>query len=364
MALLPGAYLVLRGTTEIWGIRLVSHPMDIAELSMLYVMLAGITDPIRKMSTTYAKVKRAHAAGERIFTLLDTKPVVTQAENPVPAVRHERSIEFKDIRFTYPLGETDGYRPAALDGACLEVKAGEVIVVVGENGSGKSTLVNLLPRFYDPDAGEILIDGVNSREMRLKDLRGQIGVVTQETLLFDDTIYENIRYGKPSATRGDVERAARQAHVMNFLEQLPDGFETCVGEKGSKLSGGQRQRVSLARAILRDPSILILDEATSAIDAQSERLIHEALRTFVKGRTTFLITHTVSSSILDFVTRIVVMDQGRVVAAGPHAEMLEKNPIYQRLFHARSHRRSDESKTAAGVPEAFPAGDAKTKRAA
>src|SRR5262249_32645558 len=159
----------------------------------------------------------------------------------------------------------------------LKVGKGEVVAVVGENGSGKSTLVNLVPRFYDPDRGAVFIDGIDIRECALSDLRSKIGVVTQETLLFDDTIYENIRYGNLHATEADVERAAEQAHVTQFLSQLPDGFGTRVGEKGTSLSGGQRQRIALARAILRNPAILILDEATNAIDAQSERLIHQTL---------------------------------------------------------------------------------------
>lgn len=348
MALLPGAYLVLRGSTDIAGITLIAHPMDVAELSVLYVMLVGVMDPVRKLSTTYAKLKRAHAASDRIFGLLDTAPNVKQAESPKQAVRHERSIEFQRIGFTYPLQEEGAARPAALDDVSLEVAAGEVIVVVGENGSGKSTLVNMLPRYYDPDQGQVLIDGIDIRELRFADLRGQIGVVTQETLLFDETIADNIRYGKPSATNAEVLAAAQAAHVDSFVKQLPEGYDTRVGEKGSKLSGGQRQRISLARAMIRNPAILILDEATSAIDAQSEKLIFEALRGFSKGRTTFIITHTVSSSILDFVSRIVVMDQGRIIAVGPHEAVLQTCPVYQRLFHARQQRKLTAEK---GVPE-------------
>ncbi|MGH7202357.1 MAG: ABC transporter ATP-binding protein, partial [Planctomycetaceae bacterium] len=278
IALLPGAYLVLRGTTNIWGIKLASSPMDIAELSLLYVFLAGILDPIRKLSTTYTKLKRGAAAADRLFALMDTTPLVTQAEHPRRLGRHRESITFRDVYFTYQTGEDALHRPPVLDKVNLSVRAGEVIVVVGENGSGKSTLVNLLPRFYDPDRGSVLIDGVDIREARLRDLRGQIGVVTQETLLFDETVYENIRYGNPDATSEEIERAAREAHVTPFLDQLPNGFDTPVGERGGRLSGGQRQRIALARAILRDPAILILDEATSAIDAQSDRLIHSALR--------------------------------------------------------------------------------------
>jgi len=355
IALLPGAYLVLRGTNSIWGFRLVSgSSMDVEELMLLYVLLAGVIDPARKLSTTYVKIKRAAAAADRIFHLIDRKSLVQQTSEPKQLPRHTKSIEFRNIHFTYA-GDTRNLgpggskfsRPAVLDDVNLKVNAGEMIVVVGENGSGKSTLVNLLPRLFDPDNGSVLIDGVDISDVRLMKLREQIGVVTQETLLFDDTIQNNIGYGRCGATRAEIEEAAQRANAIRFIEELPEGFDTGVGEKGQRLSGGQRQRVALARAILRDPPILILDEATSAIDAQSERLIHQALREFVKGRTTFLITHSVSQSILDFVTRIVVMDQGRIVAVGPHETLLEACPLYARLYKAQVRQRAtaDDAET-------------------
>lgn len=362
LALLPGAYLVLRGTTEIWNIQLAAERMDIADLSVLYAFLVGTLDPIRKLSSVYSKLKRSAAATERIFSLIDRETLVTPPEQPKMLPRHSRQITFERVYFSYAglRGELQERR-AALDNVSLRIKAGEVVAVVGENGSGKSTLVNLLPRFYDPDRGKVLIDETDIRDVRLRELRSQIGVVTQETLLFDDTIYENIRYGRRNATREEIEAAARQAHVTPFLEQLPDGFETVVGEKGQRLSGGQRQRIALARAILRDPAILILDEATSAIDAQSEYLIHQVLRGFVKGRTTFIITHSVSQSILDFVTRIVVMEDGKLIANGPHKMLIETCPAYQRLFHSQSRQRSAltpeaaaSDVTAAAVPTPAP----------
>ena len=339
LALLPGCYLVLRGTTDIWGIRLSTGQLGINDLGTLYVLLAGIIDPARKLSSTYAKLKRASSAADRIFDMMNEK---TRVEEPATAKvlpRHSRSIEFSRIHFAYArTGPTGVSRPPALDDVSLTIKAGEVIAVVGENGSGKSTLVNLLPRLYDPDFGTIVIDGINIRDVRLEDLRNQVAIVTQETLLFDDTIYENILYGKAGATRAEVEEAARRAYVTRFFDQMPDGFQTRIGEKGGRLSGGQRQRIALARAILRDPAILILDEATSATDAQSELLIYEALQSFVKGRTTFLITHAVTPSVLELVHKIAVMDHGQLVAFGPHEELLVNCPAYERLFHARGRR--------------------------
>lgn len=336
IALLPGAYLVLRGTTSIWGIRLASAPMDIAQLSVMYVLLAGVIDPGRKLSSVYSKLKRSGAAAERIFSLMDRQPLITQPAEPAPCRRLSRAIEFRGVHFSY---STDQPHPNLKD-VNLRVTAGEVVVVVGENGSGKSTLLNLIPRFFDPDRGAILIDDVDIKDLRLRDLRGQIGVVTQETLLFDQSIAANIAYGAPGAPQNAIIDAACKAHALQFIEELPEGFETRVGEKGQRLSGGQRQRLALARAILRDPSILILDEATSAIDSTSESLIHQALRSFVEGRTTFIITHSVSQSMLDFVSRIVVMEQGEMVACGTHEHLLSTCPTYKKLFRAQVQQRA------------------------
>ena len=338
LAILPGAYLVLRHTTSIWNIRFATDTMDIAELAVMYTLMTGIIDPARKLSAVYTRLKRATAATSRVFDFMDRESAVRQPPEPLALSAHNTSIEFASVSFQYASQEDNrAILRTVLDDVNLKVDAGEVIAVVGENGSGKSTLVHLLPRFFDPQRGTVLIDGIDIRDVSLRDLRGHIGIVTQETLLFDDTIYENVRYGKPGAPRVEVEEAARKAHMMPWVEQLPDGFSTRVGEKGRRLSGGQRQRLALARAILRDPAILILDEATSAVDAQSQLLMHQVLRSFVKGRTTFLITHSVSPSLLELITRIVVMDRGKLVAVGSHDRLLETCPIYQRLFEAQNH---------------------------
>lgn len=334
-ALLPGMYLVLRGSDSIWGIRLSSGNLDIAELTLLYVFLAGIIDPLRKLSSVYGKVKRSTAASDRIFALIDKKSLVREVPEPAPLPRHARSVEFRRIEFHYASMAEEAHPRRVLDDVTLTVKAGEVIAVVGENGSGKSTLVNLLPRFYDPTHGSVLIDGVDLRDVRLHDLRNQIAVVTQETMLFDETIYDNIRYGKSDATAAQVEAAAKRARVLDFVDELPEGLQTRVGEKGRRLSGGQRQRVALARAILRDPAIFILDEATSAIDATSERLIHEAMKDFCRGRTVFLITHAVTKTLLEFITQVAVMDHGRLIAVGPHDKVYETCPAYRKLYRSQ-----------------------------
>ncbi|HID23145.1 MAG TPA: ABC transporter ATP-binding protein, partial [Planctomycetaceae bacterium] len=338
VAILPSAYLVLRGTDSIWGIQLSDGPMDIAELSVLYAFLAGIIDPVRKLSSVYAKLKRAAAATDRIFELCDREPLVTDPDKPIPLPRHSESIEFRRVSFTYAQHRHHVHRPPALEDVRLMVRAGEVLAVVGDNGSGKTTLVNLLPRYYDPDHGAVLIDGLDIRDVSLRDLRGQIGIVTQETMLFDDTIFENIRYGRPDATPEEVYEAAEKAHVTAFIDRLPEGFQTVIGPKGQRLSGGQRQRVALARAILRDPAILILDEATSAVDAQSEAEIHHVLKEFVRGRTAFVITHWITPRVLDFVTRIAVMEKGRLVATGSHDELMRTCPAYVSLYHAQQQR--------------------------
>ena len=339
-ASLPGAYLVLHHQTSIAGVRLAANQIEAAELALLYTLLAGILDPARKLAGVFSLVKKSAAACERVFGWMDRPSLIASPPEPVPLPRHSQAIEFDRVTFRYASLDENAVRPPALDDVSICIPFGAVVAVVGGNGSGKSTLVNLLPRFCDAQSGTVRIDGVDLRETDLRELRAQIGVVTQETLLFDRTIADNIAYGRAGASRDEIEEAARRARVIDFARQMPDGLETGVGDRGQRLSGGQRQRVALARAMLREPTILILDEATSAVDAHSEQLIHETLREFSGGRTTLIVTHAMTTTLVELVTHVLVMERGRAVAFGRQADVLATCPAYQRLLGAQSHRRA------------------------
>lgn len=334
IAFTPGAYMVLRNTDTFFGIQLAREPMSITELMMFYVMLAGTLDPVRKMSSVFGQVKQGMAGADRAFELIDRKSMIQEPKNPRPFRKHQKEIAFEDITFRYATFNPEAETPAdSLSGVSLKVNFGEVVAVVGSNGSGKSTLLSLLPRFMDPDHGSVRIDGVDIRDYSTDDLRSQIGLVSQDTMLFEDTVRENIRYGLFDADDGAVEEAARKAHATDFIQRLPERFETKIGKR-RQLSGGEQQRLSLARAIIRDPSILILDEATSAVDAESEDLIHGVLKEFSRGRTVFIITHSLSETFLNLVDRIVVMERGQIVAVGEHNELLQSCEVYRRLSQA------------------------------
>ena len=337
---LPGAYLVIHQQTSIAGVQLAADQIEAAELALLYSLLAGILDPARKLAGVFSRIKKATAACDRVFGWMDRPSLIATTTNPTPLPRHSRTIEFDRVTFRYASNDENTTRPPALDDVSICIPFGAVVAVVGGNGSGKSTLVNLLPRFQDAQSGTVRLDGVDLREADLRELRAQIGVVTQETLLFDRTIADNIAYGRAGASRGEIEEAARRARVIDFARQMPDGLETSVGDRGQRLSGGQRQRVALARAMLREPTILILDEATSAVDAHSEQLIHETLREYSSGRTTLIVTHAMTTTLVDLVTHVLVMEQGRATAFGRPTEVLATCPAYQRLFGAQAHRRA------------------------
>lgn len=330
LALLAGAYLVLQHETHLFGIRMTSQPLEVESLLQLYVMLAAIADPVRKLSSVYTKLQSGTAAADRVFAYLDREPQVQGNSNNYPLPRHHAGIEFRDVCFSYDKG-----RPI-LTNVHLDVRHGETVALVGKNGCGKTTLVGLIPRFYDVDHGSILVDGHDIRNVNLRSLRQQIGLVTQETILFDDTIAANIAYGYRRASREQVEEAAKRAFAHDFIQNMAEGYDTRLGEAGNKLSGGQKQRIALARAILRDPSIFILDEFTSQADVESENLVHRALKDFMKNRTTLVITHRLNT--LEIADRIIVVDNGRIEAVGTHPDLLRTCAVYQRLHDAQFHR--------------------------
>ena len=326
-AALAGGYLVLNRQTHLFGVIPISDvPLTHGAMSVFFAMLAGMSDPARRMSNVFNDLQQAAAASDRVYQVLDTEPTIKDVAEPKPLPRLSQALRFEHVDFAYHEDKP------VLHDIDLEVAAGETIAIVGTNGCGKSTLLALMPRFYDPTAGRITIDGVDISEVRLQDLRARIGMVSQETLLFNDTVAENIAYGAGEVEHAAIEAAARKAHAHQFItEKLSGGYQTIVGPGGNRLSGGQRQRIALARAILRDPEILILDEATSQIDVESEALIHQVLADFTQNRTTLIVTHRMST--ISLADRVVVMDKGRVLDAGSHELLLARCDLYRRLFH-------------------------------
>jgi subfamily B ATP-binding cassette protein MsbA len=327
LAILAGGYLVLNNETHLLGIRMCEQPLSIAAMMAFFALLIGASDPLRKLSECFNHLQRGAAAADRVFEMLDRSPAIRDPERPRELPSRHPDLVFENVSFHYSPEEP------VLREVNLRIPFGESLAIVGPNGCGKSTLASLVPRFWDAVEGAVRIDDVDLRELRQRDLRGLIGLVTQQALLFDDTVLENIRYGSPEATEGEVFEAARKAHAHRFItETLEEGYRTIVGQGGARLSGGQRQRIALARAILRDPAILVLDEATSQIDLESEQLIHKALQRFIRGRTAIMITHRPST--LALADRIVVMDAGRIVDIGTYDELSVRCEPFRRLVSA------------------------------
>lgn len=339
--LFPTLSLIIEfGLYPVWlvgGIMVINGQMTFGTLIAFTGYLGMFYGPLQWLTNLADSVPRSLTAAERIFEVLDTEPEVADSDKAIPLPNVQGNIDINNVTFGY-----DRNKPI-LKEVSLNVRSGEMIGLVGKTGAGKSTFINLVCRFYDPQLGEILIDGHPLVKVRLKDLRSQTGVVLQEPFLFSGTIAENIAYGKPGATPEEIMRAAKAANAHDFILRFPDGYDTQVGERGGRLSGGERQRVSIARAILHNPRILILDEATSAVDTETEKQIQEAIERLVENRTTFAIAHRLST--LRKADRIVVIEEGRIAELGTHDELMEKKGAYWRLVQMQT----DLSRTSVGV---------------
>jgi ATP-binding cassette subfamily B protein len=325
-----GSMFLMLGTVTLvlWmGVRdVLAGNMTPGDLAQFFIFTFFLATSGAMLSDMWGEVQRAAGAMERLVELLNAKPMINTPDNPVPLNEtREGRIEFDQVDFSYPS------RPAtkAIEQFTLDIEPGETVAFVGPSGAGKSTCFQLLLRFYDPDSGNIRIDGVDIGEADPQAVRGFVGIVPQDTIIFGTSALENIRYGRPDATDADVKQAAEAAAADGFIQNLPEGYDTFLGEKGTRLSGGQRQRIAIARAILKNPPVLLLDEATSALDAESERLVQDALENLMQHRTTIIIAHRLATVLK--AQRIVVIDEGKIQAVGTHAELVRDNPLYARL---------------------------------
>ena len=301
----------------------VTHTLEAQTFVMFIVALLATISPIKTLSEVNNNVQQGVAAAGRVFEVMDHTPEIADREGARPLAPFRSAVRYEHVSFSY---EPD--RPVLRD-VSFEMRRGEVVALVGSSGAGKSTAMDLLARFYDPGAGRLTFDGVDLRDATVASLRAQLGIVTQETILFHDTVHNNIVYGSPRASAPEVREAARSARALEFIERLPLGFDTVIGERGAKLSGGERQRLAIARALLRNPPILLLDEATSSLDTESERLVQDALERLMRERTVLVIAHRLST--VQHADRILVMDRGAIVATGTHAELLDRDGVYRRL---------------------------------
>ncbi|MDL2280586.1 ABC transporter ATP-binding protein/permease [Selenomonadales bacterium OttesenSCG-928-I06] len=312
-------------TVIIWygGMEVIDGNLTSGALIAFLMYAVNLSNPIKRLGKAYTGIQRALAAAERVFDVIDTEPEVKEKEDAKTLPQVKGLVEFKNVKFSYKEGEK------ILEEVSFVAQPGQMIALVGSSGAGKTTIVNLIPRFYNVTSGEITIDGYNIADVTLDSLREQISIVPQETVLFNGSIYDNILYGKLDATKEEIVNAAKAANAHDFITEMPEGYETMIGERGSQISGGQRQRIAIARAILKDPRILILDEATSALDNKSEKIVQEALDKLMVGRTSFVIAHRLSTIVNADI--ILVMEKGRIVERGTHQELLENSTHYKNL---------------------------------
>lgn len=307
-----GALLILRGTEQI------------GTLVTFSIYLGMLYEPVRNLAQINDTIQRSLAAAERIFEIVDERPQIEDAPDAVELPAMQGRVEFENVTFSYQDGEE------VLRDICIKAEPGQIVALVGRSGAGKTSIVNLIPRFYDTISGRVLVDGLDVRQIKQASLRRQIAMVLQDTFLFNGTVRENIRYGKLQATDEEIVEAAKAANAHEFIEVMPQGYETEIGERGIKLSGGQKQRLAIARAILADPRILILDEATSSVDSESEYLIHRAMDRLMEGRTTFVIAHRLST--IKHADQIITLEHGRVSEVGDHKSLLEQDGTYSQMY--------------------------------
>ncbi len=328
--------LVFAGSRIITG----TGELDAGDFMTFVIAMFSLVKPVKSLSQIHIRIQEGLAASERIFNVLDSPPSVVEAASPRTISGFRTAVEYRNITFTYP-----GSVEPVLRNVGFRIDKGQIVALVGPSGAGKSTLLDLLPRFYDPDQGSITIDGIDIRDLSLRSLRGLMGIVTQETLLFNDTVANNIAYGLDDVPAERIEKAARMANAHRFIVEFDDGYETVIGSRGVRLSGGQRQRLAIARALLRDPDILIFDEATSALDTESELLVQEAIGRLMANRTTLVVAHRLST--ITNADHIIVLDDGRIVEQGRHEELVRHDGLYRRLYDMQF-----KNGAAAGGPEA------------